>query len=151
MNIGFYLQLAHQSETELANACSSVSDHHRDEPDIRETCWLLAGWSHRKASETRPFMEKYGEKNLQESEPLSRLLFQGPRKGGLALLRDLHDLCLMATEAQMSWTILLQAALALHDLELEAACQSHLGQTQRQISWLHTRMKQAAPQALVVA
>jgi hypothetical protein len=151
MNIQFYLQLAHQSETELAKAFSSVSDHHRDEPDIRETCRLLAGWSRQKASETHTFIEKYGEKNLQESEQLSSLLFQGPRKGGLALLRDLHDLCLMATEAQISWTVLLQASLALRNSELEAACQSHLGQTQRQISWLQTRMKQAAPQVLVVA
>jgi hypothetical protein len=46
--------------------------------------------------------------------------------------------------------ILLQAGQALRDRELEAACLKLGGETDGQLSWLQTRIKQAAPQALVV-
>ena len=151
MNIGFYIRLAHHSETELAKAFATVSDHHRDEPDVEETCRLLGSWSKQKSDGIRPFISKYGEKRIKEPEQLYSDLFQGPRRGGLALLRDLHDLWLLATEAHISWTLLLQASLALRDQPLESLCRHHLHQTERQIAWLQTRTKQAAPQALIVA
>ncbi len=75
----------------------------------------------------------------------------GPRQGSLALLRDLHDLWLMANEVQLCWTVLEQAAQALRDEELEQVCQECGKETKRQTSFFLTRIKQAAPQALVVA
>jgi hypothetical protein len=151
MNIGFYVRLAHHSETQLAKAFAKVSDHHWDEPDIEETCLLLCSWSKDKSEAIRPFISKYGQKRIKEPEQLYSDLFQGPRKGGLGLLRDLHDLWLLATEAHISWTVLLQASFALRDQALEALCRRHTQQTERQLLWLQTRTKQAAPQALIVA
>jgi hypothetical protein len=46
--------------------------------------------------------------------------------------------------------ILLQAAQALRDRELIAACTKLGGETDGQGSWLQTRITQAAPQALLV-
>jgi hypothetical protein len=66
-------------------------------------------------------------------------------------LRDLHDLWLLANEVHLCYTVLSQAARALRDREMEQACKQLDDQTHRQISWLMTRIKQAAPQALVVA
>lgn len=151
MNIGLYIRLAHHSETELAKAFGMISDHHGDEPDVEETCRLLCSWSKHKVEGIRPFISKYGEKRIEEPEQLYSDLFHGPRKGGLALLRDLHDLWLLATEAHIAWTVLLQASLALRDQPLETLCRHHVQQTERQIAWLQTRTKQAAPQALIVA
>ena len=67
------------------------------------------------------------------------------------MLRDLHDLWLLANEVQLCLGVLDQAAKALHDLELEAFCQRFTAQTKRQIAWLHSRIQQAAPQSLIVA
>jgi hypothetical protein len=65
------------------------------------------------------------------------------------LLRDLHDLFLLTTEARLGWTILHQAAQSLRDKELIAACVNLGGETEGQLAWLRTRIKQAAPQALL--
>ena len=68
----------------------------------------------------------------------------------VGLVRDLHDLFLLVTEAHLAWMILLQAAQALRDKELIAAGTKLSGETDGQRSWLQTRIKQAAPQALLV-
>jgi hypothetical protein len=67
-----------------------------------------------------------------------------------AVIRDLHDLFLLATEAYLCWMILLQTAQALRDKEFIAACTKLGGETEGQRSWLQTRIKQAAPQALLL-
>jgi hypothetical protein len=82
---------------------------------------------------------------------LRSAIFGGSRQGALALLRDLHDLYLMATECELSWALVGQAAAAVRDTELSELVGRCDGDTSRQLKWLRTRMKQAAPQALVVA
>jgi hypothetical protein len=79
------------------------------------------------------------------------VLFGGPRTGPIALLQDLQDLYLMASECDIAWTILGQAAQGARDDELLAVVQRCEKETTIQLSWLRTRMKSAAPQALVVA
>lgn len=151
MHVGNYLGLLDHSERQLAEAFKSVARHHGDEPDILQTCQMLAGWSEQHRQQLKPLIERYSEKSEDEPDKLKQTLFGGPRKGGLALLRDLHDLWLLANEVKLCWTVLQQAAYALRDEELKNACTELSKQTDRQISWLQTRIKQAAPQALVVA
>ncbi len=151
MHVGNYLGLLHGSETRLADAFERVADHHGDEPDIQATCRLLAGWSRQHLEQVRPLVERYQERRSPEPEALEHALFHGPRTGGLGLLRDLHDLWLMANEVQLCWTLLEQAAQALRDEDLERTCQTCSGETKRQVAFLLTRAKQAAPQTLVVA
>lgn len=67
------------------------------------------------------------------------------------MLRNLHDLYLIVSEVQVCCTILKQAATGLRDEELMALCAETERQTKRQLSWLTTRMKSAAPQILIVA
>lgn len=75
----------------------------------------------------------------------------GTREGGIGLIRDLHDLYLMANACDIAWTMIGQAAQGAGDTELLDVVNSCEGQTATQIKWLKTRMKQAAPQALLVA
>ena len=151
MNLAHYLGLVLQSETTLAIAFGEVADRHRDEPDLVQECALMAGWSDRHVSELRPFADHYGERADDEPERLHSEIFRGTRRGGLALLRDLHDLYLVATECSVSWVVVGQAAAGVRDIalgELVSRCEHD---TTRQLKWLMTRMKQAAPQALVVS
>ncbi|MBE3009600.1 hypothetical protein IL992_10380 [Microbispora sp. NEAU-D428] len=70
--------------------------------------------------------------------------------GGLALLRDLHGLYLLATECDLSWSVVAQAARGLRDDELLDLARHCAAETAVQLLWLRTRMRQAAPQVLVV-
>lgn len=153
MHVHDYLQMALNSELQMAEALKKVADHHKDEPDIYYMCIMMAGWSEDHARKIEPFRSQYKAKagNVKEPERLSQALFKSPRKGSLALLRDLHDLWLVNKEIEISWMVLLQASRALRDILLESLCKNLQSETKRQGDWLLTRIKQAAPQTLVVA
>ena len=151
MHIGSYIQLVEKSEKDLALALRMVAKEHGDEPDVKETCKLLATWSEELEQKLTPFSARYGEEKNKEPDRMMRTLFKEPRKGSLALLRDLHDLWLMTNEATLCSIILRQAANALRDNELVELCNQIEAAARRQTSWLLTRMKATAPQTLVVA
>jgi hypothetical protein len=151
MHLANYLALLQNSEQQLADALIAIANHHRDEPDIYGTCKLLSSWSQKSLQALQPFIDRYHSQKGEEPERLRQTLFQEPRTGSLALLRDLHDLWLLANEVDLCLTVLMQAAKALRDSELESTCNLLQDQTHRQIAWLIQRIKQAAPQALVVA
>jgi len=151
MHVGNYLALVHNSEQQLADALVAVANHHGDEPDIAATCVLISTWSKAHVQELKPLVDRYSEQKNDEPEQLYKTLFDTPRTGSLALLRDLHDLWLLANEVHLCWMVLSQAAKALQDSELSTTCETCSDQTKRQIAWLLTRIKQAAPQTLVVA
>jgi hypothetical protein len=151
MHVGNYLGILHRSEQDLADAFKTIADHHSDEPDVYNMCKLLASWSEEHVKDIKPLVDRYSEEKSDEPDRLKQSLFEQPRSGSLALVRDLHDLWLLANEIHLCYIILLQAARALRDLEMEKICEQFDQQTERQILWLLTRIKQAAPQALVVA
>ena len=151
MHIGNYLALVHKSEQDLVKAFRMVADEHGGEPDVYEMCQLLASWSERHVQELAPFVKKYSEERNKEPDRLMNTLFGTPRKGTLALMRDLHDLWLLASEAQLCCVILRQAADGLRDKALTEVCDALQHTSKRQLSWLLTRMKSAAPQTLIVA
>jgi hypothetical protein len=57
----------------------------------------------------------------------------------------------MTAECDICWTVVGQAAQGLRDNELWQVVDQGAAETQIQLAWLRGRMKQAAPQALVVA
>jgi hypothetical protein len=151
MHLGHYLGLLHRSEQELSRAYREVARDHGDEPDVTHLCEQLAAQCDQHAARLGPFARRYAEQAADEPERLHSQLFAGTRSGGLGLLRDLHDLYLMATECDLAWTVVGQAAQGARDadlLEVVSACE---GDITAQLRWLRTRLKQAAPQALVVA
>src|ERR671932_102450 len=58
---------------------------------------------------------------------------------------------MMANFCDISWTMIGQAAQGAGDGELLETVNACEGQTAKQIKWIQTRMKQAAPQTLLVA
>jgi hypothetical protein len=57
----------------------------------------------------------------------------------------------LASLVQTTWTVIAQGAQGLRDRELLAVAERANSQTSRQLTWLNTRIKAAAPQALIVA
>ena len=139
MHLTNYLGMMHRSELDLANGFRVVADGHAEEPDIYHTCLTLARQC-----------EEHAEK-LEEPDRLYHELFDEVRQGSLGLLRDLQDLYVMAHFCDITWTMIGQAAQGARDRELLEAVDACEGQTATQIKWLETRMKQAAPQVLLVA
>jgi hypothetical protein len=151
VRVAHYLGLLHRAEANLADAFGQVAEAHAEEVDVFHLCHRLARQSRAHAEALAPFVDRYGEEATDEPDRLHSELFRGTREGGLGLLRDLHDLYLMAAETDIAWTLIGQAAKGLRDrglLDVVEACEQ---ETSIQLKWLETRMKQAAPQALVVA
>jgi len=151
MEVAHYLGLLERAQRNLAAAFREVAEGHSDEPDIHALGRRLADDCDAYADRLGPFVERYGAEAEDEPDRLHSEIFSGSRSGGLGLLRDLQDLYLMAAECDVAWTIIGQAAQGLRDRDLLEVVEDCEGQTATQLQWLRTRMKQAAPQALVVA
>jgi len=151
VHLANYLGYLHRAELNLAGGFRKVAESHAAEADVYHTCNTLAKQCETHAEQLEPFVNRYGEERPEEPENLYHELFGETRSGGLGLLRDLHDLYLMANACDISWTMIGQAAQGTRDRELLETVEACERQTATQIKWLKTRMKQAAPQALLVA
>jgi hypothetical protein len=151
MLLPVYLGLLDGAETALAESFREVARGHGDEPDVFHLCQTLAGKCDEHVEALAPVIERYGEKRDAEPERLHAEALTKTRKGPLGLLRDLQDLYLLASFVDITWTAVKQAGAGLRDTELVDVVEKCEGETTVQLSWLSTRMKQAAPQVLIVA
>ncbi|MEU9575825.1 hypothetical protein [Streptomyces chilikensis] len=62
-----------------------------------------------------------------------------------------QDLYVLASFVDITWTVLGQAAQGTRDRELLDVVEKCTSDTQRRLKWLNTRIKQAAPQALIAS
>jgi hypothetical protein len=151
-HLATYAALADHSEKTLADCLRAVADGHARQADIFHTCHMLAGWSDRHREDLAPVVERYGEQqDVDEPERLRGEALSNTREGEIGLLRDLQDLHLLATLVHSTWTAIAQGAQGLRDRQLLEIATSSSAETTRQLTWLTTRMKQTAPQALIVA
>ncbi|MEU7474863.1 hypothetical protein AB0A63_02695 [Lentzea sp. NPDC042327] len=151
MHLSTYLGLLHTSLGTLAAAFREIAAGHGDEPDVQHMCEVLAGRTDSQAGHLWPFVQRYGEHREDEPERLHAAEVTETRGGGVGLLRDLQDLYALASFTDITWTVVGQAAQGLRDRELLDVVSSCEKETKRQLSWLTTRIKQAAPQALIAA
>ena len=149
-HIADYIGLLDLSEQRLVKGFDQVRATHPDEPDIGPMCMKFAAWSRTASEELQVFAARYGERREGEPERLDEALLKQRKQGGFDLLRDLHDLWLMVNESLISVTVLEQAAQALRDTELQEVLGRIQDRNERQRTWLMTRIRQAAPQTLVV-
>jgi hypothetical protein len=149
MRLQIYLSLLGHAETTLAEAYLDVADAHGHEPDIHFLCLTFARQCVDHAQQLVPVVHRLGAAPVDD-EP-ERLQARGlgePRSGPLGMLRDLHDVSVLASFVDMTWTIVGQSAHALRDSELIDVVDTCEPQTAAQLVWLQTRMKQSAPQVL---
>ena len=151
MQLAHYLGLLDRAHTELARAFHEVAAGHLDEPDVFHTCERLARQCEEIGHELGPFADRYGQDADDEPDRLHSELFNGTRSGPLGLIRDLHDLYLMACENAISWTVVKQGSQGARDSALLELATRGETMSYGHVAWITTRIKQAAPQALVVA
>jgi hypothetical protein len=151
-HLSTYVGLADTSEQTLADSLRAVAEGHAHVADVFHTCHLLAHWSDQHRERLRPVVERYGEDpEVDEPERLHAAGLAETRSGEVGLLRDLQDLHVLATLVQTTWTVVQQGAQGLRDRELLEIARACSAETSRQLTWLNTRVKEAAPQALIVA
>lgn len=148
-HVADYVGVLEDSERALAEALEQVAEAHAAEPDVLSTCKLLARESRTHLEQLREVSEKYGERPAGEPRRVRDALFSDTGSP-IKLLRDLHDVRLLAGEAHISQVILQQTALALRDRSLQNLLDRMAAHNRRQRSWLETRLQQAAPQSLTV-
>jgi ferredoxin-nitrate reductase len=149
-HVSHYLSMLQQSEQQLIRAFQHMLDKHPDEPDIQSMMTLFGKWSASASESIDDFKAKYGEENVSEPKRLADALLPGRKNGGYTLLRDLHNLWLLVNESVISLIVLKQATDGLRDASLRALLQATEQANARQRDWLITRIKQAAPQTLIV-
>jgi hypothetical protein len=151
LDLGHYLRLLHAAQENLATALRAVGEGHADEADLAHLCAKLAAQCDHHVEQLAAPADRYGDLAGDEPDALYSDIFRGPRTGPLGLLRDLQDLYVMAAEVDIVWTLVGQAAQGARDAELLEVVVGCEQETAIQLKWLRTRLKQAAPQALVVA
>jgi hypothetical protein len=150
MHLATYIGLVDEGERTLAESFRQVAQGHAQEPDVLALCSRFARQCESHREQLAPVVARYGEEREDEPERLHAQGLDGTRTGGVGLLRDLHDLYLLVSYLDIAWTVVGQAARAVRDEELVEAVGWCERETATQLSWLTTRMKEAAPQALVV-
>ena len=151
MMLPVYLGLLQKAEQMLASSYRQVAEGHGAEPDVYHLCQALAQQCDQHERALAPVTERYGEQPDDEPERLHAVGISSTRTGPVGLIRDLQDLYLLANLVDVTWMMVKQAALALRDDQLVAVVGQCEAQTKVQLGWLTTRMKQAAPQALIIA
>jgi hypothetical protein len=155
MYLMIYLGLVHRAERTVADSLRTVGQGHAQHPDVLFTCQSLAAMSDGHVKQLTPIIGRYGEQqhgaDVDEPDRLHADGLAEVRTGPVGLLRDLQDLHVLGTLVQTTWTVVRQAAQGLRDAELIELCDNASADTARQLSWLNTRMKTAAPQALIAA
>jgi hypothetical protein len=153
-HLATYLGMVHRAEQTLADSLSTVGDGHKAEADIFHTCSTLAKMCQDHVSRLQTVVDRYGEEragdDVEEPDRLHAAGLGEVRQGSIGLLRDLQDLYLLATLVQTTWTVIYQAAQGVRDRELMTIAEHCNADTSRVLTWINTRMKAAAPQALLM-
>jgi hypothetical protein len=151
MHLATYLDLLDRGSGAMADSLRVVGGGHAEEVDVHHTATQLAGSydGHRQSLE--PFLARYEDHEAGPPERLHAKAMTQSRTGGIGLLRDLLDLYLLATYLQQAWTLVGQAAKGKRDADLVRTADSCSSDLEILLTWLETRMKVAAPQALLVA
>jgi hypothetical protein len=162
MQLGRALKELHAAELALADEFRKAGQRHAADHDVFHLCHTLAEQCDEHAAKLVPHGARYSQRLDEPREPsaldsvlgavrrtASEAAGRVPASGKL-LLDDLRRLYLMAQEALIDWTIVMQGAKAARDAELLETVGTCMAETEVQGKWLKTRLKTAAPQVLTV-
>jgi len=158
MQLASHLRTLQTAERRLAAALRAVAEERAEEVDVFHIANRLAEQCDEHAGRLDEFVQRYADAlpaadRDADAPPDAprRLLRDGVHPGPLGLLRDLNDLYLQACECELAWTLTTQAAQGTRDRDLIELSTRCAGESSIQLQWMRTRMKSAAPQAMVVA
>lgn len=160
MKLGAAIERAAASEHELVSLLYEIGERHKADHDVFHVTKTLARMEADNLAALAPHAERYGTsidggEAPGEPGPVHKAVEKGAELVGrrpepsLLLLRDLRAVYLGASGVSIDWVMLAQGAQAAQDTDLLAAVTECHEQTLRTVKWATTRIKTAAPQALV--
>ena len=149
MQLPAYLGLQRHAESTLAESFRVLADSHAAEADIRDLCGSHAKVCDGHGAALDELIRTYGQRREHEPERMRDQGLRRGRGGPVGLLRDLQDVYLLASFADITWAMIRQAAEALPDQKMIEAVSACEQETSAQLRWLRTRMQVSAPQALL--
>ncbi|MEU4098719.1 hypothetical protein [Streptomyces sp. NPDC026673] len=151
MHLVTYLQFQRASETTLGRSYTAISEGHITDADVH---WTTARFSRQCVAHADALAPVLARLDTPDEPVPERLHIQGittARTGPAGLLRDLLDLYQFANLLDITWSLVGQAGRAIRDHELLRVIDECAAETTAQLNWLRMRMKEAAPQTLLVA
>ena len=149
MHLATYVELLHKGERMLASSLEVVAAGYLDESDIFHTAHALSQINGAHIEKIEPFRGRFGAAESMEGLGFPPII--QVRRGSIGLIHDLQELLLLGTFVDSTWTLVLQGAQACRDEDLIELCGRAQSEMSRELAWFNSRMKQAAPQALLVA
>jgi hypothetical protein len=140
VRIGALLAHLRELETRLGAELREAAERHRDDHDVYHQCHTFAISADKRA-------EKLDPRTSAQDGAGSWTTAVGD--GSDDMLVELRALYLRTQEASVTWTMLVQAAKASRDQELLTLATECQREPELQAKWFMTRLKTAAPQALV--
>jgi hypothetical protein len=149
--VAHYLGLARAIEVVFRDALILVAERHERNYEVARGASTLAIWSTDHVAWLEPHIARYGATQEEGPALLRAALLGGSRGGVVGELADIADLAVLAEQAYMAWTILVQGAKELHDKPLLDVASQARDHSRRQLSWLRTQIEHEAPDAIAVA
>ena len=134
MQISTYVGLTMESEAVLQSAYLNAATRHQRDVGIRDGCRRAVRFTELRLNAANDLGRRFGATSSRDPKLVRNALFHGLRAGGLGLLRDLHDLSLLANQSLLYWTGLSQGCKALHDELAVQQCQQSIDAIQLEIS-----------------
>lgn len=150
MLLPVYLELVVDAERALAYSFRTVAYGHAGDADVYYLAGSFAAECDEQVARLIPLASRYAARREADPERLHAVPLTRARTGPLGLLRDLQELYALADLIVVTASLVRQAGLGLDDprvIEVASGCGER---TRAQLDWLHTRLHQAAPQALIV-
>ncbi len=143
MTLGALLAHLAALESNVAAELRAAAERHRDEHDVYHQCHTFAVTADRRAASCEEAARTRPDGTSGWSSAVGT--------GSDVLLEDLRTLQLRLQEVGTTWTMAVQAAKAARDTELLTIATEAQSALEMQAKWFTTRIKTAAPQALLVA
>ncbi|WP_029145181.1 hypothetical protein [Microbacterium luticocti] len=146
-----YLAMLVDAERALSDAYRDVSAAHAGVADASLTCRTFAAQALERAIDLARIGDERYPADGDDLDDLRAPALGGTRSGPLGLVRDLQELAQLCAFVQTSWQLAGQAASGLRDHDLIALAAHGDEQSGTELAWIHTKLKNEAAQALLVA
>lgn len=146
MNIHNYLQVVLAIERRLAEYFIKVAEYHKSEQEIYYGCQEMASISNENIREIRKLLGRAEGMNALNSGKLYDSVIRDFDRGN-DLETDLRLLWLLTKECWLSYS-LLQHTSGSSDNDISLLCRTCGQNSEKQSSWLFTRIMHTAPQGV---
>jgi hypothetical protein len=145
MSLDRAIEQTQNGEVDLAAELTRIGTLHAAESDIRHITEMLSRRCSSQLDLLASHARRYGVAERTTDGP-------PPQRHEAAkndLLDDLRDLYLAAHRAELAWVVLEQGAHSARDAGLLTAARQGRDEAERRWRWVRTKIKEAAPQALI--